>query len=64
MTWTDSLKEAMGVSLQEQGCWGQDTMNIPYSQGHQETELTQQHVTHLSFSRAQLRLGSVLSLVH
>lgn len=30
----------------EQGCGGQDIVDIPHSQGLQESELSQWHVTH------------------
>lgn len=32
--------------MHEQGCSGQDIVDIPHSQGLQEPELSQWHVTH------------------
>lgn len=49
MRWTDSVKEATGMSAQQQSRAGEDRTlwtSLIHRVGHQGWELAQQHVTH------------------
>lgn len=54
MKWTNSIKEAMGVSLHTgvgQGRGGQRVVDVTHSYSSRESEPTQGHITHVGLKR-------------
>lgn len=52
MRWINSMKEAIGMSLQRQRRAAEDrTLWVSLIHSHQDTEMNQRHITHTSTER-------------